>query len=108
MNSNNEANMEMISFELISNVGEARSLLMEALIAAREEDFELADTKVKEAGKFLTNGHHSHLSLIQKEANGESLQFSLILMHAEDQLMTTETLKLVVEELILTHKKYSK
>ena len=29
-------------------------------------------------------------------------------MHAEDQLVTTETLKMLVEELILTHKKYSK
>lgn len=108
MELNNENNMEAIAFELISNVGEARSLLMEALMLAREENFDAADEKVKEASKFLTNGHHSHFGLIQKEADGENLQFSLILMHAEDQLMTTETLKLVVEELILTHKKYSK
>ena len=31
-----ENNMELISFELISNVGEAKSLLMEALVLARE------------------------------------------------------------------------
>lgn len=103
-----ENNMELIAFELISNVGEARSLLMEALMLSREEDFETADNKVLEATKLLGNAHHSHFGLIQKEANGEQLQFSLILMHAEDQLMTTETLKMLVEELILTHKKYSK
>lgn len=35
-----ENNMELISFELISNVGEAKSLLMEALVLAREEKFD--------------------------------------------------------------------
>ncbi len=100
--------MELISFELISNVGEARSLLMEALALAREEKFEQANVNVLSSEKFLSKAHHAHLGLIQKEANGENLKFSLILMHAEDQLMTTETLKMLVEELILTHKKYSK
>lgn len=108
MNNDNKELMEKISFELISNIGEARSLLMEAAILAREENFDSADKKIKESEKFLSNAHHSHFSLIQKEAEGEDLQFSLILMHAEDQLMTTETLKLIVQELVLTHKKYSK
>lgn len=103
-----ENTMEAVAFELISNVGEARSLLMEALMLSREEDFEIADKKVTDASKLLSIAHHSHFGLIQKEASGEQLQFSLILMHAEDQLMTTETLKMLVEELILTHKKYSK
>lgn len=103
-----ENNMELISFELISNVGEAKSLLMEALVLAREEKFDEADAKVATAGEFLSKAHHSHFGLVQQEANGEQLPFSLILMHAEDQLMTTETLKMLVEELILTHKKYSK
>lgn len=108
MNNDNKELIEKISFELISNIGEARSLLMEAVASAREEKFELANKKIKESEKFLSNAHHSHFSLIQKEADGEELPFSLILMHAEDQLMTTETLKLIVEELVLTHKKYSK
>lgn len=59
--------MEAISFDLISNVGEARSLLMEALMLSREEDFETADNKVLEATKLLGNAHHSHFDLIKKE-----------------------------------------
>ena len=103
-----ENNMELISFELISNVGEAKSLLMEALVLARKEEFDKANDNVIKAEEFLSKAHHSHFSLIQQEANGEQVSFSLILMHAEDQLMSTETLKMLVEELILTHKKYSK
>lgn len=86
MDNDSKELMEKISFELISNVGEARSLLMEAVILAREESFDLADEKLKDSAKFLTNAHHSHFSLIQREADGEGLPFSLILMHAEDQL----------------------
>ena len=54
-----ENNMELISFELISNVGEAKSLLMEALVLAREEKFDEADAKVATAGEFLSKAHHS-------------------------------------------------
>ncbi|MDI9217342.1 PTS lactose/cellobiose transporter subunit IIA [Clostridium tertium] len=35
------------------------------------------------------------------------MQISLLLMHEEDQLMTTELLKGMANEVILTHKKYS-
>ena len=46
------------------------------------------------------NGHHAHASLIQKEAAGEKVEFSLIIMHAEDQMMAAETTKLLIEEMI--------
>ena len=93
-------NLELVSFQLISNVGEARSALFEAMRAAREECFEEADKLVREA-------HESHSSLIMQEASGDKVQISLLLMHAEDQLMTTELLKGMAKEVILTHKKYS-
>lgn len=103
-----EMNLELVSFELISHVGMARSLLVEAMGSAREENFEDAEKKMEEAESELTLAHQSHFGLIQQEANGNPVPFSIILMHAEDQLLTTETLKLVVQELVLTHKKYSK
>lgn len=100
--------LELISFQLISNVGEAKSFLFQALKASREENFEKAEKCVKDAEKSLLKAHESHSSLIQQEASGEPVKVSLLLMHAEDQLMTTETLKGITEEMILTHKKYSK
>lgn len=101
-------NLEAISFQLIANVGEARSLLFEALRLAREENFKEAEKYVMDAEDAMLKAHESHFSLIQQEARGEKVEFSLILMHAEDQLMTTELLKSMANELILTHKKYSK
>ena len=100
-------NLELVSFQLISNVGEARSALFEAMRAAREECFEEADKLVRDAEDSLIKAHESHSSLIMQEASGVKVQISLLLMHAEDQLMTTELLKGMAKEVILTHKKYS-
>jgi PTS system cellobiose-specific IIA component len=92
--------MELIAFNIISNVGMAKSLAVEALRAAREGKYDEADEKIAEASEYLVNGHHAHTSLIQKEAAGEKIEFSLIIMHAEDQMMAAETTKLLIEEMI--------
>ncbi|GAA0076755.1 PTS lactose/cellobiose transporter subunit IIA [Clostridium sp. CTA-5] len=101
-------NLEEISFQLISNSGEARSLLFEALRESREGNFEEAEKKIEEAETSMLKAHESHFSLIQQEASGNKVEISLLLMHAEDQLITTETLKSIVKEMILMNKKFSK
>ncbi len=35
-------------------------------------------------------GHDAHMKLLQQEASGEELPFRIILLHAEDQLMSAE------------------
>lgn len=96
--------MELIAFQIISNVGMAKSLAIEALRAVREGNNEEADKKLKEAREFQIVGHHAHADLIQKEAAGEKLDFSLILMHAEDQLISTETIIDLAVEMIAMYR----
>ena len=96
--------MELIAFEIISNVGMAKSLAIEALREVRKGNYTVGEEKLVEAASYLTEGHHAHASLIQKEAAGEKTEFSLMLMHAEDQLMCTETIKTLVEEMIEMYK----
>lgn len=91
---------ELISFQIISAVGTARSLYVEAIQEAKKGNIEAAKQLIEDGVKVFVEGHHAHASLIQQEASGEKLEFSLLLMHAEDQLMTTETLKIVAEEFI--------
>ena len=97
--------LELVAFEIISNVGMAKSLAMEAIREAREDNYEEAEKKIVEAKDFLVQGHHAHAGLISKEANGEKLEFSLIIMHAEDQLISAETIKDLAIELIEMNKK---
>ena len=92
--------LELIAFEIISNVGMAKSLAIEALRVVRSGNYAEGEERLSEAAKYLTEGHHAHTSLIQKEAAGEKTEFSLMLMHAEDQMMSAETLKIMADEMI--------
>lgn len=96
--------LELIAFEIISNVGMAKSLAIEALRAVRSGNYVEGKEKLEEASRFLIEGHHAHTSLIQNEAAGEKTEFSLMLMHAEDQMMSAETIKTLVEEMIEMYK----
>ena len=96
--------LELIAFEIISNVGTAKSLAVEALRDARQGNFDEAEKKLEEASTYFVNGHHAHASLIQKEASGDKVEPSLIIMHAEDQMMSAETIKFLVEEMIEMYK----
>lgn len=96
--------IELIAFDIISNVGMAKSLAVEALRDVREGNYDIAEDKMKEASDYLIKGHHAHTSLIQQEAAGEKVEFSLIIMHAEDQMMAAETIKSMAEEMIAMFK----
>ena len=79
--------LELVSFKIISAVGMAKSSYIEAMKAASEGDFELAKAKIKEGEESFNGGHSAHGELIQKEASGEHVVPTILLMHAEDQLM---------------------
>ena len=96
--------LELISFQMISAVGTARSMYIEAIHLAKEGKFEDADKLIKEAQGYFAEGHHAHAELIQQEASGEKVEFALLLMHAEDQLMSAEAFGILAEEFISVYK----
>ena len=53
-----------------------------------------------EAEEAFVEAHKIHSELIQKEASGEKTEFSLLFMHAEDQMASTEIVQLLAQELI--------
>lgn len=100
--------LELTCFEIISNVGMARSLFIEAIQSAKEGDFADAKQKIKEGEEAFTNGHHAHANLIQQEAGGQGTKMTLLLTHAEDQLMSAEAFKILSEEFIAVYELLSK
>lgn len=98
--------IELIIFQIISTVGTAKSLYHEAVQEAKSGNFERAQDLIVEGEKYFVEGHHVHKELITKEANEEPVKLSLLLMHAEDQLMSAESFKIVAEEFITVHKKF--
>ena len=97
--------MELICFKIISAVGEAKSDYISALEAAKKGEFEKAEELIKHGDSCYLNGHKQHGELIAQEASGQKTEICLLLMHAEDQLMAAETIKLLVVELIALYKK---
>jgi PTS system cellobiose-specific IIA component len=91
---------EQIGFQLILHSGNARSKIIESIRKYREGNVEEAERLVKEAEKDLSAAHGIHFQMIQEEANGKGMEFSLLLMHAEDHLMSTLSMKELVKELI--------
>ena len=89
-----------ISFQIIAAVGGARSSYVEAVGAAKEGDFDRADELMKKGEESFLAGHDAHTSLIQREAGGDPVTMTLMITHAEDQLMAAETFKIVATELI--------
>lgn len=95
----------MKCFQIISAVGAARSSFVEAMEAARKEEFDKAEQKMQEGHELLVSGHTEHTSLVQQEAAGNHVEVNLFLVHAEDQLMSAETIKIMANELIHVYRK---
>lgn len=96
----NKQEVQMMAFQIISIVGSAKSSFIEAMDYAKKKDFKLAKQSVLEGSELKNEAHKVHFELIQAEARGEDIIFSLILMHAEDQLLTTDVYHSMAEEII--------
>ena len=90
--------IELVCFKMISALGAAKSSFMEAVQEARLGHFE-------EARRCIEEGDKAHFGLLQQETSGEPVQLSLLLVHAEDQLMNAEFLKITAEEIIALYER---
>ncbi|MGL5614643.1 MAG: PTS lactose/cellobiose transporter subunit IIA [Sarcina sp.] len=97
--------MEEMIMNLIIHSGEARSYAMEAMQLAKTGKFDEARELIEKASKQLGEAHHSQTALIQKEAGGEKVEVSLLLVHAQDHLMTSMVVKDLASEIIELHEK---
>jgi cellobiose PTS system EIIA component len=91
---------EQISFQLILHSGNARSKIIQSLRVYREGSVEEAESLLDQAEQDLSIAHDIHFQMVQKESSGEKTEFALLLMHAEDHLMSTLTMKELVKELL--------
>ncbi|WP_069366789.1 PTS lactose/cellobiose transporter subunit IIA [Salisediminibacterium beveridgei] len=95
--------LEEISFQIILYAGNARSFSMEGIALAREKKFEEARKKIEDAESAFVEAHHFQTELLQTEANGEPITPSVLLVHAQDHLMTSMTVKELAAEIIFLH-----
>ncbi len=97
--------LELVSFQIIAAAGSARSSYIEALQVAKEGKFEEAKEMIKQGDDAFVEAHHVHAQLIQKFAGGEEVGANILLIHAEDQVMSAEVLKIMASEFIELYQK---
>ena len=95
--------MEEIIMNLIVHSGEVRSYSMEAIQCAKKGNIAEAKELIEKAEMEMSKAHNVQTSLIQKEAGGEKIEVSLLMVHAQDHLMTSMTLKTLAVEIIDIH-----
>ncbi|AKX33967.1 PTS system, cellobiose-specific IIA component [Spiroplasma litorale] len=99
-----DLNFEEISFTIIANAGEAKGRAINAIKLAKEGNFKEASDEMELSEKALGIAGHSHMDVISAEAAGEKIHIPVLFMHAEDQLLTTETVILLSKEMIELYK----
>ncbi len=97
---------ENVAFQIISAVGTARSTYIQAIQKAKAGDFDRAEALIEEGSKIFLEGHHAHAVLLQQEANNTTKHpLPLLIIHAEDQLMSAEAFKILAQEFIDVYKR---
>jgi PTS system cellobiose-specific IIA component len=87
MTKNTTLNWEQTLFTVILHAGNARSKALEAVDLAQERDFEAAEAALAEAESEQTEAHKVEAQIVQMEAGGEQVPFSVLLIHSLDLLL---------------------
>ncbi|MHB9133291.1 MAG: PTS lactose/cellobiose transporter subunit IIA [Armatimonadota bacterium] len=85
---------------LIVHAGNGRAESFAALQAAKEGDFDRAAEHLATAERELGEAHTMQTKLLMGEAQGVGMTPSLLLVHAQDQLMTAISERGLIRELI--------
>lgn len=92
--------LEMQIMNIIVNAGDCKNHAYEALKRSKEKNYEEAEKEMKLAEDAIAKAHDYQTAMIQKEASGEKVDFSVLFVHAQDHLMTTMSEKNLIQEII--------
>lgn len=101
----NTEELQVAAFEIILHSGTARTEVHEAFALMREGKYEESEEKLEVANSELVEAHHAQTKLLQDYASGVEIKIEIIMVHAQDHLMTTMTLLEVAKEMLELHKK---
>lgn len=98
-------NFEAVIMGIIMHGGNARSYAMQAMQEARVGNFDASLKLMEASDEALNEAHQIQTNLIQDEVRGESVEISLLMIHAQDHLMNAMTVRDLAVEIIEGYKK---
>lgn len=93
------------TMQVIVYSGDARRLIIEALDLIGESKYKESERLLKQANEKLIVAHSLQTDKIQREANGEKLEYSILFAHAQDTMMSVNTEYNLVKHLIKVFQK---
>ncbi|MDW6004487.1 PTS lactose/cellobiose transporter subunit IIA [Vibrio mangrovi] len=93
-------NLEMEIMEIITNAGESRSEAMIALQHAKANNWELADQALLRSKEAAKRAHKVQTALIGLDEGEGKVPVTLVMVHAQDHLMTSMLAVDLIKEMI--------
>jgi len=81
--------ISMLGFVIVAHAGDAKADLLDAIKSARDGDFDNANELIESANQSIIAAHNEQTTMLSREAGGEELDTTFIMMHGQDTLMTT-------------------
>lgn len=97
--------LQVAAFGIILSSGNARTIVHEAFAAMREGNYDKAKELLEQSNEELLEAHHAQTKLLQEYASGTEIKIEIIMVHAQDHLMTSMTLREVALEMLELYKK---
>jgi PTS system cellobiose-specific IIA component len=96
--------LEQTVMELLINAGEARSCAMMAIQSARQQDWQEAAQQLEASQLAAREAHKVQTQLIGVDEGSGKIPMTLIMVHAQDHLMTAMLCRDLAEEIVLLRK----
>ncbi|MGY0615584.1 PTS lactose/cellobiose transporter subunit IIA [Vibrio sp. FJH11] len=97
--------LESTVMELIINAGESKSLAMQALMSAKQGKWDEVDDLLTQSTEAAKRAHGVQTELIGMDEGQGKVPVNLIMVHAQDHIMTSMLARELIEELINIHRK---
>lgn len=95
---------EMQIMNIIIDAGDCKNHAYAALNKVSEKKYEEAAAELKLADEAMAKAHDAQTEMLQKEAAGEKIDFSVLFVHAQDHLMTAITERNLIEQIMKLRK----
>lgn len=96
--------LESTVMELIINAGESKSLAMQALASAKQGKWDEVDDLLNQSTAAAKRAHGVQTELIGMDEGQGKVPVNLIMVHAQDHIMTSMLARELIEELINIHR----
>lgn len=91
--------LQKVSFQIISCAGDAKCCAYEALEATKQNNKDLFEAKMLEAEEGINEAHKLQYQLLSAEADNKiNDSLSILIVHAQDHLMTTMSVIDMIKE----------